>query len=69
MMDGTFTVTLTAKNDNNGNGYFQDTCTFDRIDSGLLINGDFENGSQGWIQGVDDNASSTSCYRRWQFIL
>ncbi|RRO11913.1 PKD domain-containing protein [Flavobacteriaceae bacterium 14752] len=53
---GTFTVTLTASNENNQTDTFQDTFIIeDLFDGGLLVNGDFENGSEGWIQGVDDN--------------
>jgi len=53
---GTFTVTLTASNENNQTDTFQDTFTIEEpFDGGLIVNGDFENGSEGWIQGVDDN--------------
>ncbi len=54
---GTFTVTLTATSDDGITDSFQDSFVFeDPFDSGLLVNGDFENGSQGWIVGVDDSA-------------
>jgi hypothetical protein len=56
---GTYTVTLTATNDQGENDSFQDTFIIDDIfDAGLLVNGDFENGSQGWIVGVDDNSAA-----------
>jgi len=56
---GTFTVTLTATNSEGETDTFQDTFTFDDVfDGGLLVNGDFESGSMGWIVGVDDNASA-----------
>lgn len=51
--DGTFTVTLTATNANGQTDTFQADVQIELV---LIINGDFENGSQGWIQGVDDNA-------------
>ncbi len=50
--DGTYTVTLTATNANGETDTFQAEVTVELV---LLVNGDFENGSQGWIQGVDDN--------------
>ncbi len=56
---GTYTVTLTATNQNNQTDTFQDTFIIeDLFDGGLLVNGDFENGSQAWIVGVDDNAAA-----------
>ena len=51
--NGTFTVTLTATNANGETDTFQDDVEVELV---LIVNGDFENGSQGWIQGVDDNA-------------
>lgn len=51
--DGTYTVTLTANSSNGQSGSFQDEIEVNLV---LIVNGDFENGSQGWIQGVDDNA-------------
>lgn len=51
--DGTYTVTLTATNANGDTATFQDTIEVELV---LLVNGDFENGSQGWIVGVNDNA-------------
>lgn len=50
--DGTYTVTLTATNANGETDTFQDDIFVELV---LIVNGDFENGSQGWIQGVDDN--------------
>ena len=51
--EGTFTVKLTATNANGETDTFQADIQIELI---LIINGDFENGSEGWIQGVDDNA-------------
>jgi hypothetical protein len=54
--DGTYIVTLTAFDANGNSDTQQDTFTIENIfSSGLLTNGDFENGSSPWIQGVDDN--------------
>ena len=50
--DGTYTVTLTATNANGETDTFQANIDVELV---LIINGDFENGSEGWIQGVDDN--------------
>ncbi|TXD47233.1 carbohydrate binding domain-containing protein [Polaribacter sp. IC073] len=38
------------------NFYFYKASTVSSFDDGLLINGDFENGSDSWIVGVDNNA-------------
>ncbi|MFP4847062.1 PKD domain-containing protein [Winogradskyella sp. PE311] len=55
--DGMYTVTLTAFDANGNSDTQQDTFVIENIfSSGLLINGDFENGSNPWIQGVDDNS-------------
>jgi len=51
--DGTYNVSLTATNANGDQDTFQATIEVELI---LIVNGDFENGSEGWIQGVDDNA-------------
>lgn len=51
--DGTYTVTLTATNVNGETETFEDTIEVELV---LIVNGDFENGSQGWIVGVNDNA-------------
>ena len=51
--DGTYTVTLTASNEDGQTDVFQQTIQVELV---LLVNGDFENGSQGWIVGVNDNA-------------
>lgn len=51
--DGTYTVTLTATSANGETDTYQATVHVELI---LVVNGDFENGSEGWIQGVDDNA-------------
>lgn len=50
--DGTYTVTLTATDSNGNTDVFEDEIQVELV---LIINGDFENGSQGWIQGVNDN--------------
>jgi PKD repeat protein len=50
--DGVYNVTLTATDENGNTDTFQDDLQIELI---LIINGDFENGSLGWIQGVDDN--------------
>lgn len=56
---GTYTVTLTATNENNQSDTFQDEIVINEIfQGGIIVNGDFENGSQPWIQGVDDNAAA-----------
>ena len=52
--DGTYTVKLTATNKNGGTDTFEGNVVVEVIIP--LVNGDFENGSEGWIQGVDDNA-------------
>ncbi len=50
---GTFTVSLTATNGAGGSDTFEDEITIDimmsTFDSGLLVNGDFENGDAPWI--------------------
>ncbi|WP_019037052.1 PKD domain-containing protein [Psychroflexus tropicus] len=51
--DGTYTVTLTATNANGQTDTFQADVEVELI---LITNGDFENGSEGWIVGVNDNA-------------
>lgn len=51
--DGAYTVTLTATNANGNTATFQDDIDVELV---LVVNGDFENGSEGWIQGVNDNA-------------
>lgn len=51
--DGTYSVTLTATDANGNTATFQDDIEVELI---LVVNGDFENGSEGWIQGVNDNA-------------
>jgi PKD repeat protein len=51
--DGSYTVTLTANNANGKTETFEDTVDVELV---LIVNGDFENGSEGWIEGVDDNA-------------
>lgn len=50
--DGTYTVTLTATDSNGNTDVFEDEIQVELV---LIVNGDFENGSQGWIQGVNDN--------------
>jgi len=52
--DGAYTVTLTASNVNGETDTFQGNVVVEVIIP--LVNGDFENGSEGWIQGVDDNS-------------
>ena len=53
---GSYTVTLQVTGGNGDTASFQDTFIVDeQFGGGLLINGDFENGSEGWIVGVDDN--------------
>jgi hypothetical protein len=49
---GTYDVKLTVSNKNSEIAIFQDIIEIKII---LIINGDFENGSEGWIVGVDDN--------------
>ncbi|MEM8845732.1 MAG: PKD domain-containing protein, partial [Bacteroidota bacterium] len=52
--EGSFTVTLTASNAAGASNTFSDELTVDLpdgpppFDSGLLANGDFENGTEGW---------------------
>ncbi|WP_422859593.1 immunoglobulin-like domain-containing protein [Flagellimonas sp. S174] len=52
--EGNFTVTLTASNSAGASSTFTDELTIDLpdapppFDSGLLANGDFENGTEGW---------------------
>jgi len=54
---GTYTVTLTARRSNGETDTFQSTFIIeDPFDGGLVMNGDFESGSQFWIVGVNDNA-------------
>ena len=54
---GTYSVTLTARNEDGETDTFQATFIIeDPFEGGLVMNGDFENGSQSWIVGVDDNA-------------
>lgn len=54
---GTYTVTLTARNENGETSTFQTDITLElNLTPVPVVNGDFENGSQGWIQGVDDSA-------------
>jgi len=52
---GVYTVTLTATNPNGETDTFQAEVELE-VEFEPLVNGDFENGSEGWIQGVDDNA-------------
>jgi hypothetical protein len=55
--DGTYTVTLTATNESGETDTFQDDILLETILIPVpLVNSDFENGSEGWIQGVNDNA-------------
>lgn len=51
--DGVYTVTLTATSEDGMTDTFQADVSVELI---LLTNGDFENGSESWIVGVDDNA-------------
>lgn len=51
--DGTYIVLLTATNADGEIDTFQDTIEVELV---LIENGDFENGSQAWIVGVNDNA-------------
>jgi hypothetical protein len=53
---GSYVVVLQVSNDNGAMARFEDTIQIDELfDGGLLTNGDFENGVNPWIQGVDDN--------------
>ncbi|MFT4838446.1 MAG: hypothetical protein ACJAWA_000360 [Nonlabens sp.] len=53
---GSYVVVLQVSNDKGAMARFEDTIQIDELfDGGLLINGDFENGVNPWIQGVDDN--------------
>lgn len=53
---GSYVVVLQVSNDEGLIARFQDTILIDELfDGGLLTNGDFENGANPWIQGVDDN--------------
>ncbi len=51
---GDYTVTLTATNANGQTDTFQAVVQLE-VEFEPIVNGDFENGSEGWIQGVDDN--------------
>lgn len=54
---GTYTVTLTARADNGETDTYEATFVIeDPFDGGLVQNGDFENGSENWIVGVNDDA-------------
>jgi len=54
---GTYTVTLTAVNNDGQISTFQDNLDLElELTPVPIVNGDFENGSEGWIQGVDDNS-------------
>ncbi|MEM9075467.1 MAG: PKD domain-containing protein [Bacteroidota bacterium] len=56
--EGTFTVTLTASNVSGASNTFSDELTIvlpDQFDSGLLTNGDFENGADPWFTNFGDN--------------
>jgi hypothetical protein len=53
---GSYVVVLQVSNDKGAMARFEDTIQIDELfDGGLLTNGDFENGVNPWIQGVDDN--------------
>jgi hypothetical protein len=51
---GDYTVTLTATNGNGEADTFQAVVQLE-VDFEQIVNGDFENGAEGWIQGVDDS--------------
>lgn len=56
---GSYVVALQVRNINGVFASFEDTLQIDEIfNSGLLTNGDFENGVNLWIQGVDDSNSA-----------
>jgi PKD repeat protein len=53
---GLYQVVLQVRNDAGASASSEDSLQIDELfDGGLLINGDFENGNNPWIQGVDDN--------------
>lgn len=51
---GDYTVSLTATSANGETDTFQAVVQLE-VEFEPIVNGDFENGSEGWIQGVDDN--------------
>jgi len=54
---GSYTVTLTVRNDAGQSSTSQSDILLELdLTPVPVINGDFENGSEGWIQGVDDSA-------------
>lgn len=54
-LGGTYTVVLTVTNDTNTDSFQDDIFIEDIFDGGIIVNGDFENGVDPWIQGVNDN--------------
>jgi hypothetical protein len=57
---GSYLVALQVSDINGVFARFEDALQIDELfDGGLLTNGDFENGVNPWIQGVDDNSPAT----------
>ncbi|WP_296317138.1 PKD domain-containing protein [Winogradskyella sp. UBA3174] len=56
VLGGMYSVVLQVSNDGGSSDSFEDLLVIDeQFNGGLLTNGDFENGNNSWIQGVDDN--------------
>jgi PKD repeat protein len=56
-LGGAYQVVLQISNDAGSSDSFEDAIVIDELfNGGLLTNGDFESGSNSWIQGVDDSS-------------